>query len=104
MFRAHRGLKWSLRQILPPRYILAVLPSSSGSAISGAVVGYITGIYKSTVIGASVVLPTHVKLHIELVFEQVVDEPAFTEPFGALFVRLEAEPIVVSFFVVLNVL
>ena len=59
--RAHSGLKWSVRQILPPlharilhanrfrmrkshRYILAVLPSSSGMAISGAVVGYVTGI------------------------------------------------------------
>lgn len=29
----------TVRQILPPRYILAVLPSSSGNSISGAVVG-----------------------------------------------------------------
>lgn len=43
-FLAHRGLKWSVRQILPPRYILAVLPSNSGSAISGAVAGYVIGI------------------------------------------------------------
>ena len=42
------GLKWSERQILPPRYILAVLPSSSGSAISGAVMGYVTGMSNST--------------------------------------------------------
>lgn len=43
-FLAHSGLKWSVRQILPPRYIFAVLPSSSGSAISGAVAGYVIGI------------------------------------------------------------
>jgi hypothetical protein len=36
LFLAHSGLKWIVRQILPPRYILAVLPSSSGSSISGA--------------------------------------------------------------------
>lgn len=47
-FLAHKGLKWSLKQIFPPLYILAVLPSSSGSAISGAVVGYVTGISNST--------------------------------------------------------
>ena len=45
-FLAHRGLKWSVRQILPPLYILAVFPSNSGNAISGAVVGYVTGILK----------------------------------------------------------
>lgn len=44
-FLAHNGLKWSVKQILPPRYILAVLPSSSGNAISGAVAGYVIGIY-----------------------------------------------------------
>lgn len=43
-FLAQSGLKWSDRQILPPRYILAVFPSSSGRAISGAVTGYVTGI------------------------------------------------------------
>lgn len=37
--RAHNGLKWSVKQIFPPLYIFAVFPSSSGSAISGAVVG-----------------------------------------------------------------
>jgi len=36
LFLAHSGLKWMVRQILPPLYILAVLPSSSGSSISGA--------------------------------------------------------------------
>ncbi|KAE9541109.1 hypothetical protein AGLY_004354 [Aphis glycines] len=35
----HSGLKWSDKHILPPLYILAVLPSSSGNAISGAVEG-----------------------------------------------------------------
>lgn len=43
-FLAHSGLKWSVKQILPPRYIFAVLPSNSGSAISGAVAGYVIGI------------------------------------------------------------
>lgn len=43
-FLAHNGLKWSVKQILPPRYILAVFPSNSGSAISGAVAGYVIGI------------------------------------------------------------
>lgn len=43
-FRAQRGLKWSDVQIFPPLYIFAVFPSNSGKAISGAVVGYVTGI------------------------------------------------------------
>lgn len=43
-FFAHSGLKWSVKQIFPPLYIFAVFPSSSGRAISGAVVGYVTGI------------------------------------------------------------
>lgn len=43
-FLAHSGLKWSVKQILPPRYIFAVLPSNSGRAISGAVAGYVIGI------------------------------------------------------------
>lgn len=43
LFFAHSGLKWIVRQILPPRYILAVLPSSSGSSISGATAGYVAG-------------------------------------------------------------
>jgi len=43
-FLAHNGLKWSDKHILPPLYILAVLPSSSGNAISGAVAGNVTGI------------------------------------------------------------
>lgn len=45
-FLAHSGLKWSVKQILPPRYILAVFPSNSGNAISGAVTGYVIGIWK----------------------------------------------------------
>ena len=45
--RAQRGLKCESRQILPPRYIFSVLPSSSGSASSGAAVGYVTGISNS---------------------------------------------------------
>lgn len=44
-FLAQRGLKWSVRQIFPPLYILAVLPSNSGKAISIAVAGYVTGIW-----------------------------------------------------------
>lgn len=43
-FLAHNGLKWSVKQILPPRYIFAVFPSNSGNAISGAVIGYVIGI------------------------------------------------------------
>ena len=43
-FLDQRGLKWSVKQILPPLYIFAVLPSNSGSVISGAVVGYAIGI------------------------------------------------------------
>ena len=38
------GLKWSVKQIFPPRYILIVLPSSSGIAISGDAKGYDEGI------------------------------------------------------------
>ena len=47
-FLLHNGLKWSVMQIFPPRYILAVFPSNSGSAISGAVIGYVTGTSNST--------------------------------------------------------
>lgn len=43
-FLAHNGLKWSDKHIFPPLYILAVFPSSSGNAISGAVEGNVTGI------------------------------------------------------------
>lgn len=39
LFLAHRGLKCTVRQMEPPRYIFAVLPSSSGILISGAVAG-----------------------------------------------------------------
>merc|ERR1719336_1029553 len=46
--RPHKGLKWSVMHILPPRYIFAVFPSNSGSAISGAVIGYVTGTSNST--------------------------------------------------------
>lgn len=46
-FRAQSGLKWSLVQIFPPLYILAVFPSNSGIAISGEVVGYVTGICRN---------------------------------------------------------
>lgn len=49
LFLAHSGLKWMVKQIFPPRYILAVLPSSSGSSISGATAGQ-----------AHTVQPTHV--------------------------------------------
>mmetsp|Transcript_9482 Transcript_9482/g.15153 ORF Transcript_9482/g.15153 Transcript_9482/m.15153 type:complete len:210 (-) Transcript_9482:113-742(-) len=42
-FLAQSGLKWMVRQIFPPRYIFAVLPSSSGSSISNGVAGYVTG-------------------------------------------------------------
>ena len=37
----------TVRQILPPRYILAVFPSSSGSVSSGDVAGYETGMSKA---------------------------------------------------------
>ncbi len=47
LFFAQSGLKCTVRQILPPRYIFAVLPSSSGSWISGAVAGYVAGISNS---------------------------------------------------------
>lgn len=47
LFFAHNGLKCTVRQILPPRYIFAVLPSSSGIWISGAVLGYVAGISNS---------------------------------------------------------
>ncbi len=46
-FLAHNGLKWSVKQIFPPLYIFAVFPSNSGSAISGAVPGYVIGICKN---------------------------------------------------------
>ena len=39
LFFAHRGLKCTVRQMAPPLYIFAVLPSNSGILISGAVAG-----------------------------------------------------------------
>lgn len=47
---------------------------------------------------------SYVKFNVKLVLEEVMDVPAFPEPFSALFVGFEAEPIVVCLFVVLNVL
>jgi hypothetical protein len=38
-FLDHSGLKWIVKQIFPPRYILLVFPSNSGSSSSGAVAG-----------------------------------------------------------------
>ena len=38
-FLPHSGRKCASKQILPPRYIFSVLPSSSGSASSGGVAG-----------------------------------------------------------------
>ena len=39
LFLAQSGLKCTVKHIDPPLYILAVLPSSSGILISGAVAG-----------------------------------------------------------------
>merc|ERR1719273_2606035 len=47
-FLPQSGLKWAVMQIFPPLYILAVFLSSSGKAISGAVMGYVTGMSNST--------------------------------------------------------
>jgi len=44
MFRCHKGTKWSVVQMIPPLYILAVRPSSFGSLISGGAEGYDAGI------------------------------------------------------------
>lgn len=44
VFRAQSGLKWIDVQIFPPWNILTVLPSSSGSMMSGAAAGYVAGI------------------------------------------------------------
>lgn len=41
---AQRGAKWMSWQIFPPRYILIVLPSSSGSYSSMGELGYVAGI------------------------------------------------------------
>lgn len=46
-FLLHSGLKWSDRQMKPPRYIFAVLPSNEGIAISGGASGYAAGISNS---------------------------------------------------------
>ncbi len=47
LFFAQSGLKCTVRQMAPPRYIFAVLPSRDGILISGAVVGYVAGISNS---------------------------------------------------------
>lgn len=47
LFLAQSGLKCTVRQMAPPRYIFAVLPSRDGILISGAVVGYVAGMSKS---------------------------------------------------------
>ncbi len=47
LFLAHSGLKCTVRQMEPPRYIFAVLPSREGILISGAVAGYVAGMSNS---------------------------------------------------------
>ncbi len=47
LFLAHNGLKCTVRQMAPPRYIFAVFPSKEGILISGAVAGYVAGISNS---------------------------------------------------------
>lgn len=42
-FLVHKGLKWSIRHILPPLYISAVFPSNSRTIISGVAVAYVIG-------------------------------------------------------------
>lgn len=44
VFLAHSGAKWISWHILPPLYILTVLPSSSGSSSSIGLLGYVAGI------------------------------------------------------------
>ena len=98
---------------------MAVLPSSSGRAISGAVVGYVTEIctsYDPQFIIAlmhenqqisqlrGTLVSTHVKLDVELVLEEVVHVPALAEPPGAVLVGLQPEPVVVRVLVLAHVL
>ncbi len=47
LFLAHSGLKCTVKQMEPPRYIFAVFPSRDGILISGAVAGYVAGISNS---------------------------------------------------------
>lgn len=47
---------------------------------------------------------THIKFQVELVLKQVVDIPALAEPLGTGFIRLQPEPVVVCFFIVLDIL
>ena len=47
LFLAHSGLKCTVRQMAPPRYILAVFPSREGILISGDVAGYVAGMSNS---------------------------------------------------------
>lgn len=70
-------------------YILAVLPSNSGIATSGAVAGYVTGIWKArrvqnfrweTSDHKGEEKRTYVKLHVEFVLQKLVDVPAFSKP------------------------
>lgn len=47
---------------------------------------------------------THVKLKVKLILQEVMNKPAFAEPSGPGFVRLETEPVIISRLVVLYVL
>jgi hypothetical protein len=47
---------------------------------------------------------TYIKFNIKLVFEHVLDVPAFPKPSCSFFIGLETKPIIVSSFVILDIL
>ncbi len=47
---------------------------------------------------------TYIKFHIELIFQQVLNVPAFSKPPGAFFIRFESEPVIILVLVRLDIL
>ena len=46
----------------------------------------------------------YIELEVELIFDELMDEPTLPEPFGAVFVGLQTEPVVVIILVLLDIL
>ena len=110
--RDQSGLKWMVRQIFPPLYIFDVFPSSSGSWISGAVDGYVTGIWctkslKNVLRNMYVCMrerSTNLELQFELVFHALVVVPTCPFPKRPSRIRFDRKPIIIIGFIVLYVL
>ena len=105
-FLPQRGLKWSVRQILPPLYIWKVLsdqPARGRKVIFFHLRCFPVQLWQSNLRTCHWVSHRDVELHIELVLQLIVIMPALSEPPCTLLVRLKSEPVIVCFLVVRDI-